>query len=188
MVVAIVTPLLLAAPGGCERAPTEDRPAGSGTAATMPAATAPVEVPAVSVVTIGGRAYEFPSASILLDERDVGVVAQVYSEGASPEGLTDGYYLEMTLDVPGAGEIDGASWQYTSRSGERSDDPSAITVNSGGNQLQPRDVTATFRAVGEGAVEVRVVGFFSVFDSRESTAAGGTVAVEATIVARRQAS
>jgi hypothetical protein len=182
------TPLLLSVAAvvaaGCDRA-APPAPAGRPAPATR-AAAAPAD-PVPSVLTISNQAYDFPPAYLILDERDAGVVAQVFSEGASPEGANDGFYLEMTLAIPDASQLDGASWQHTSGSGTRSDSPTAITVNRGANQLQPRDVTATFRVTSPDTVEVRLNGFFNVFAGRDAAVAADTVPVEATLVTRRLA-
>ena len=84
--------------------------------------------------------------------------------------------------------LDGASWEYTNDSNERADDTlSAITVNGGANQLQPKDVTVTFRRVAADAFEVRINGFFNVFGARGGSVSTGVVPVEATLQAEWQA-
>jgi hypothetical protein len=169
--------------GGCRRTDTAtSRPSP----ATNPAAGA---TPAASTVTIGDKSYQFPPARIVVEPADAGVLAQVFSDGASPEGERDGFFIEAPLDVPEAAQIDGASWQFESQSDQRAEDAlTTITVNGGGNQLQPRDVTVTFRGVSPGVVEVRVNGSFNVFKGRDGTTSVGVVPVEATLLATRRGS
>ena len=94
----------------------------------------------------------------------------------------------MTLDIPDSSRLDGASWEYTNDSNERADDTlSAITVNGGVNQLQPKDVTVTFRRVTGDEFEIRINGFFNVFGARDGSVSSGVVPVEATLLAKRQA-
>lgn len=175
---------------GCKRRAPE------GVAATRPA-TQPVVAstttkPGASVLSISNRQYEFRPARMIvggLDSGEAGVLVQVFSEGASPEGASDGFYLEMRLDIADASELDGASWQYKATSDERSDEVlSTITVNGGANQLLPKDVTATFREVSADTVEVRLIGFFNVFGGKDGGGASGVVPVQATLLAKRQES
>lgn len=144
------------------------------------------------MLSISNRQYEFRPARMIvggLDSGEAGVLVQVFSEGASPEGASDGFYLEMRLDIADASELDGASWQYKATSDERSDEVlSTITVNGGANQLLPKDVTATFREVSADTVEVRLIGFFNVFGGKDGGGASGVVPVQATLLAKRQES
>lgn len=185
--------LSLGAAAGCGRGASSSREGAATRPATAPAAgVATTGESTASVLTISNRPYQFRPARLIAeapDSGEPGVVVQVFSEGASPEGANDGYYLEMRVDAPDASQLDGASWQYASKSNDRADDVlSAITVNGGANQLQPKDVTVTFRDAGPDTVEVRVIGFFNVFNGRDGSTGAGVVAVEATLLAKRQAS
>jgi hypothetical protein len=178
--------LAVAATTACDRKSPHEDPATRP--ATQPATTA--SEPAESVLTISNQAYRFHPARLIaeaLPSGEPGVLVQVFSEGASLEGAQDGFYLEMTLDIPDVSQLDGATWQYTSTSNERADDMlSAITINDGASQLQPRDVVATFRTVSPGMVEVQLSGTFNLFGGRDASTATGTVPIEATLLAKRE--
>ncbi len=168
---------------GCRRTPTAaTRPTSpTPTAAPQPAAAPP------STLIISGKPYQFPPARLIAESSDSGVLAQVFSDGASAEGSRDGFYLELPLDVPDPAQLDGASWQFESSSNDRSDESlSAITVNGGGNQLQARSVTITFHDLSTTTVEVRIDGTFNVFQGRDGATSTGVVPVSATLVATRR--
>lgn len=181
---------LAAIVAGCGRG-TSSKEGPASRPAAPPSTAAATSEPATSVLTISNRPYQFRGAHLIAETQDAGepgVRVQVFSDGASPDGTQDGFYLEMTVDAADAAQLDGAEWQYQSTSNERAEDMlSAITVNGGANQLQPKDVTVTFRDAGADVVEVRLNGFFNVFNGRDTTAAG-VVPVEATLLATRRAS
>jgi hypothetical protein len=178
IIATLAAATFVAAAAGCRREPGE-----AATPTTKPAAT--VAAPATSVWSIANRDITFPPARLAVDKQpdDSGITVRLYCD--VPEGA-DGFYLEMTVDVPDESQLDGASWEFRDASDDRSDSTNLIRVESGAAELQPRDVTVTFHATAApDLTEVRVNGFFNVFAGREGATAVRQVPISATILAKR---
>ena len=113
-------------------------------------------------------------------------------EALREDWANNSFYFEMDLAVPfdtseaiaaklaagqpiAASDLDYAEWSFIAPTGEKLDGPSGIFLNAGGRdgpaggggglQLQPGEVLVTFDPLGDGLVEITLVGDFNAFDA-----------------------
>jgi hypothetical protein len=162
-----------------------DRGGGGAKSAANAPATAPVIVGVVGPVqlTIMGTPAAFPAARARVVRKAGALYVQVFSEGPAG-GQGDGgdtFYFDMNIDADDVATDDGGKWTYRTASRERSDLPIGISLTGGRQQLQPRDVEADLRLVGD-RLAVKLSGRFAVFLD-DATTSTQEVSVQGELVA-----
>lgn len=135
-----------------------------------------------SVMQIDQQSHEFPPARLMVEPRSSGVNAILYSDDP-PEAIRRDYtgnsfYLQMELDIPEAGAIGRAVWDYRARTAQPTDSPMGIFLEGRKYQLQPLAAQARFERL-EDQTMIWLNGTFVMFNPDEDRSVFRTVPISA---------
>lgn len=157
--------LLGALVGGCNRAP-QSAPVNS-TPTTQTAATNPDTEPAPTVLSIDGKDLFFPPAILRVSPADGHLHARLFTDDP-PQAIETNYRgnsfdLMMTLNVPDAGQLSQAVWQFTgSEQPQQRESSRGIFLDGQRQRLHAQAVVVKFNPDGTD-VDVLVDGWFMLY-------------------------